>query len=223
MQVVRKAGLPVPKVICYGDHPDTPRAPVSILMTRVSGTELGQVYKTLSDEEKDSITSQLDLYLKTIRKWKSPWGENRICSLIGTPIRSIRVPEHRMGPFESEQELNDYLIEPACPGACRSEMEYKAAMDRAKRMQGLSHRIVFTHGDLQHHNIMVQGGRITGFLDWEAAGWYPEYWEFTTPTRFASEDFWWYHFIAALGGKDYLGELDCDRALNTLTNFSYIW
>ena len=26
MQVTRKAGLPVPNVICFGDHPDTPHA-----------------------------------------------------------------------------------------------------------------------------------------------------------------------------------------------------
>lgn len=32
-----KAGLPVPRVICYSDHPDTLHAPISILMTCVPG------------------------------------------------------------------------------------------------------------------------------------------------------------------------------------------
>jgi aminoglycoside phosphotransferase len=90
-------------------------------------------------------------------------------------------------------------------------------------MEEMSHRIVFTHGDLEHHNIMVKGGRITGFLDWEASGWYPDYWEFTTPLKFGSPDFWRYGFIMELGGESYLAELDCERALMSLTIDSYCW
>jgi hypothetical protein len=63
MQVARLAGFPVPRVIRYGDHPDTPHAPVSILMTRVPGEELGQVYETLSDEDKNSILEELKGYI----------------------------------------------------------------------------------------------------------------------------------------------------------------
>ncbi|KAF2026738.1 hypothetical protein EK21DRAFT_103008 [Setomelanomma holmii] len=59
------------------------------------------------------------------------------------------------------------------------------------------HRIVITHGDLHPRNIMVnlethesppmQGEviqtemkviRVSSIIDWEAAGWYPEFWEF---------------------------------------------
>lgn len=40
------------------------------------------------------------------------------------------------------------------------------------------HSIRFTHGDLRPQNIMVRAGSITGILDWELSGWYPEYWEF---------------------------------------------
>lgn len=38
---------------------------------------------------------------------------------------------------------------------------------------------VFTHGDLTPRNVMVDNaGRIAGILDWENAGWYPDYWEY---------------------------------------------
>ncbi|XTI94786.1 hypothetical protein V2W45_1473897 [Cenococcum geophilum] len=38
---------------------------------------------------------------------------------------------------------------------------------------------VFTHADIAPRNIIVdQTHRITGILDWEAAGWYPNYWEY---------------------------------------------
>lgn len=223
MQVARRAGLPVPRVICYGEHPDTPHAPISILMTRLPGRELGQAYVTLSDRDRESILNELKGYLDTIRKWKNPWGEDRICSLIGTPIRSVRVPNHLLGPFETEEELNDYLIKAAWAGGFSSETEYNEALDRARRMAELPHRILFTHGDLKHHNILVQGGRVTGFIDWESAGWYPSYWEFTTAIKVTPEDFWWYDFVIRLGGGAYLKELDCERALTSLTSSSYYW
>ncbi|EEP76426.1 predicted protein [Uncinocarpus reesii 1704] len=220
-QVARRAGFPVPKVICYGDHPDTPHAPVSILMTRIPGDELGRVYKTLSGTERDSIQLQLKGYLEAIRRWKSPWGENRICSSAGTAIRSVRVPNHLVGPFESEQEFNDYLRSTAWSGGFPSETEYNDALDHARKMDSMPHRIVFTHGDLKHHNILVHNGQITGFLDWESAGWCPEYWDFTTALRFIPKDHWWYNFVIGLGAGPYMAELDCERALTSLTVDSY--
>ncbi|ODH47994.1 hypothetical protein GX48_05926 [Paracoccidioides brasiliensis] len=42
-----------------------------------------------------------------------------------------------------------------------------------------SSHTVFTHADIAPRNIMVDGHyRITGILDWEYAGWYPDYWEY---------------------------------------------
>jgi len=223
MQVARAAGFPVPRVICYGEHPDTPHAPVSILMTRVPGAELGQVYETLSSEDKDSVLKELQGYLSVMRGWPNPWGGNRICSLEGTAIRSVRVPNHLAGPFESEEAFNEYLIRPSWSGGFASEVAYNSALDVAKGIGKMSHRIVLSHGDLKPHNIMVKGGKITGFLDWESAGWYPDYWDFTTAIRFSREGFWWYSFVLGLGGDVYLAELDCERALTNLTSASYYW
>ena len=41
------------------------------------------------------------------------------------------------------------------------------------------HRVVFSHGDLHINNILVHNGRLSGLIDWECAGWYPEYWDYT--------------------------------------------
>lgn len=42
--------------------------------------------------------------------------------------------------------------------------------------------VYFTHGDLTYTNIIVKGApgsyRLSGVIDWEQAGWYPEYWEY---------------------------------------------
>ncbi|KAG4443298.1 hypothetical protein IFR05_001242 [Cadophora sp. M221] len=37
----------------------------------------------------------------------------------------------------------------------------------------------FTHADMSPENILVKNGKITGIIDWEFSGWFPEYWEYT--------------------------------------------
>ncbi|KAI6006555.1 hypothetical protein F5J12DRAFT_905639 [Pisolithus orientalis] len=35
-----------------------------------------------------------------------------------------------------------------------------------------------THGDLLPQNILVEGSTSAGIIDWETAGYYPEFWEY---------------------------------------------
>lgn len=40
--------------------------------------------------------------------------------------------------------------------------------------------LLFTHGDRQRKNIIVnQDDYSVAIIDWEFAGWYPSYWEYT--------------------------------------------
>lgn len=48
------------------------------------------------------------------------------------------------------------------------------------------HQICFTHADLHPRNILVKkeakgprGWRVSGIIDWQMAGYYAEYWEYT--------------------------------------------
>lgn len=41
------------------------------------------------------------------------------------------------------------------------------------------HNIVFTHADLNMRNVLVHNGRLSGIVDWENSGWFPEYWDYT--------------------------------------------
>lgn len=127
-----------------------------------------------------------------------------------------------MGPFENEAELHEYLLSPASTHGFKSTEEYEETLSRARRIQQRPHRVTFTHGDFKAHNILVDDdGHLSGVLDWESAGWYPEYWEFTTAMRFGKNS-WWYQLASWMGGDQYLGDLDTDIALNLLTVDSYI-
>jgi hypothetical protein len=111
-KLARSAGFPVPKIISYGEHPDTPHAPVSILMTRVPGQDLGTrgIYEQLSDDDSETIYNELHYMLGVMRNWSHPYGGERICSVLGTAVRDVRIPNHSAGPCESESEFNDYLF-----------------------------------------------------------------------------------------------------------------
>ncbi|KAJ5908486.1 hypothetical protein N7495_001168 [Penicillium taxi] len=141
----------------------------------------------------------------------------------GTTIRSVRIPNHFAGPIDSEKEFNTYLRSASWAANLASDSAYTEALDLATSIENIPHRVLFTHGDLKSHNILVKGGRITGFIDWESAGWCPEYWDFTTAMRFTPVNSWRYYFVFGLGGDQYLEELKCERALTKLTIDSYSW
>ena len=47
------------------------------------------------------------------------------------------------------------------------------------------------HGDLSSLNILVRGDEIVGIIDWETAGWYPSYWEYSTASQVNPENMFW--------------------------------
>jgi len=51
--------------------------------------------------------------------------------------------------------------------------------------------LVFTHGDLSSLNILASGDDIVGIVDWETAGWYPAYWEYTTAWHVNPQNEFW--------------------------------
>ncbi|KAA8627746.1 aminoglycoside phosphotransferase [Pyrenophora tritici-repentis] len=191
--MARSAGFPVPKVISYGDHPKSPRAPMSILMTRIPGKDMGdrELYESMTDDERESIFAELQCILQVMRKWTYPGGKNQICSVLGTAIRSVRIPNHADGPCQSESEFDEHLFSCISGHSFNSWEKFEETVEIAERLRKMRHPIVFTHGDFKHHNVMIMNGHITAFLDWESAGWYPDYWEFTTLLRFGRKDHWW--------------------------------
>lgn len=223
--LVRSAGFPVPRIISYGEHPDAPHAPVSILMTRIPGRDLGdpEVFEQMNENERETIYTELQRMLQLMRNWSHPWGGERICSVLGSAIRSVRVPNHSVGPCESESEFNEHLFSSVSGHSFKSRDIFEEKLTVAKRLLSMRHPVVFTHGDFKHHNIMVHNGHISGFLDWESAGWYPDFWEFTTPLRFGPIDFWWNTLVLRLGGSKYLDELESERALVPLTVDAWVW
>jgi Ser/Thr protein kinase RdoA (MazF antagonist) len=83
------------------------------------------------------------------------------------------------GPFETEEDMYKNIIERwinrfKMNPLLGSFIEFTRRLYR----ETSGNDIVFTHGDLDPRNILVENGRVSGIVDWEQAGWYPEYWEY---------------------------------------------
>ncbi|KNG83796.1 hypothetical protein ANOM_007393 [Aspergillus nomiae NRRL 13137] len=181
MFVGQNTDLPVPKVFaCYSYGPidrdikdygslfDT-----YIFMSYVEGQTLDKVWDTYEDIPKSRITSQLKEYIHQLRQLRH---ENYIGSADFGPVTDpILETYSNKGPFDSEESFNNAIIEAYQLKAPKRHIKsFLVGMLSQKRYQ-----IVFTHGDLRPQNIMVNHGNISGIVDWEFSGWYPEYWEFS--------------------------------------------
>lgn len=75
-------------------------------------------------------------------------------------------------------EFNDAVAIAAIPSALQSKMTFQ---DPYREFLRNDYPVYFSHADLNLSNIMVSGLKgahyISGIIDWEQAGWYPEYWE----------------------------------------------
>jgi thiamine kinase-like enzyme len=73
-------------------------------------------------------------------------------------------------------------------------------------MHAEDHRIVFTHGDLALHNIIVKDGHVNAIIDWEFSGWYPEHWDYCKTLSFLGSTEDDYQACKAMYEKHYYAE-----------------
>ncbi|GKZ29632.1 hypothetical protein AbraIFM66950_005786 [Aspergillus brasiliensis] len=143
-----------------------------LLMTRVPGQPISQQFNRMTDEQVKQAVEDLKRYVAQLRAIPpNTDSQFRICNSLGGGFLDWRIPDSQREElrFQSEAEFNKYLTDPFGEDTRR----------RAAKSHDIPHAIHFTHGDLNPRNILVENGRISGIVDWENAGWFPEYWEYT--------------------------------------------
>lgn len=167
LDLAAQLNLPVPRV---HDAYRTPAGEACIRMDFVDGQSLEAVWPDMAEEVRLDICGQLREILRAMQSTESKTGIIGSCS--GGIARDCRrMNEYTGGPFADEAGFNTFALElvKTVPTAIRSAFNKQLRTD---------HRIVFAHGDLSQHNILVKGNKIVGLIDWEYAGWYPEYWDY---------------------------------------------
>jgi hypothetical protein len=146
-------------------------------MSRIPGEELGRQQRNgfakLPAELQSTVLSQLAGYFGELRALQPPPG-CIIGNCEGGPlVGELRLNEQwdapPVGPFQTEDQFHAHL---------RNQAALDGAPERIRALHSKQHNLVFTHADVAPRNIMMKDGRVTGIIDWECSGWFPEYWEY---------------------------------------------
>lgn len=159
--------IPVPEVISS----DWDR----ITMEYVEGQTLQQAWPILTPAQRSDILAQLRGYIAQMRAL----GGLYIGRFGGQGVLLPSITTRSGGPFNTTAELHEWLVRPP-PQRIQAETMY---WHEITAHLAADYPVVFTHGDLASRNILVREGRIVSILDWEFAGWYPEYWEYVFALR----------------------------------------
>ncbi|GAB7354340.1 hypothetical protein MBLNU459_g4851t1 [Dothideomycetes sp. NU459] len=182
----QQTNIPVPKI--YASFADPETGVYFIVMQYLEGITLEDASPSLSTQDKFDVISQIRDILLDLRSLKSP---GYLGSVDRRPYEDgvFYSPETSppiSGPFSSEDEFYAAIAR----RFEKSEPETFVRLIRNLSEKMPRHKIVFTHGDLQPKNIMLQktheahGGRKYNvvLIDFEMSGWYPAYWEFCNAT-----------------------------------------
>ncbi|KAJ5715454.1 phosphotransferase enzyme family protein [Penicillium malachiteum] len=167
---------------------------IFLIIYRVPGVQLDSIWSSLEPSEKDDIITNLNEICEKMRKVECP-VPNFYGSLDGGGLHTFLFRnnnDHRnyLGPFFCKSEFVAGLVGNYRALTNRNDLpNYKARFYEKYMFRVLEgHRSVLTHGDLQQKNIMVVENKSSNcegrrsfdvvLVDWESAGWYPDYWEF---------------------------------------------
>lgn len=209
-------GILAPRVRGIYDIMNTEPVHLVVVSERVSGVSLETVWQDMSQAEQTDIKSQLRDQLALMRQCTLPH--------IGRPERKpMRNMFSRLEllcheGWSNEEKFEKWLLERVGYGLGTSVARWRCRRGiKEWHSKKKETRFVLTHGDLSPRNIMIDGGKITGIVDWDNAGFYPEWAEYAFAMVLGHEiESWW---------RPVLEELlePCPEGLLRLTGYAEHW
>lgn len=169
-----------------------------IFQTYKPSTTLAAVWPQLDSGEKASIRDQLNAIMSDLRSIPYP-DSSALGGVAGEGCKDIRMHLRQSEkPIRSLAEFEEFLFSSPHPGG----QVFVELLRQLYPRQPEEMKIVFTHGDLRPDNIAVDMDHrnqwvVTGLLDWEYSGFYPEYCETFKCTNCIApyEEDDWYLFL----------------------------
>ncbi|CAP79139.1 hypothetical protein E8E15_008489 [Penicillium rubens] len=202
--VAQYTSTPVPKV--YRTYYVSGR--LFIEMEYIQGVTLQAIWASLnlSSTKKQAIVKQVATYIDQLRLLEPPQKGVVASAGLGQYL-DYRIGYNPFGPFFNNEEFHSFLR-----GHIPLEDCTQVYSESVTQCHSRQYRTFFAHGDLCPRNIIIRNGDIVAIVDWQFAGWYPEYWEYTK-AHFALFDMpdWYAEFQNAVLRYD--DELVAERAL----------
>lgn len=161
-------------------------------MELVPGATLDKIWDSLNDTEKEKMCRKIWDLIATIRTIPRPTNLESMfcCTVDGSPCVDPLLGDDfndPMPPMHSDNDVRERIFQRYVRHNGLSYADGKDLPD----MRPHSDTSVFTHGDIACRNIMVDDNKeIVALLDWESAGWYPDYWEFAKIMAISKEHDW---------------------------------
>ncbi|KAJ6618692.1 hypothetical protein B0H10DRAFT_2217429 [Mycena sp. CBHHK59/15] len=137
--------LPIPRVLDFVREPNT----------------TGYYLATIRLEGQYAVIKDLQnavAQLQSIPSLSSP----SVCSFSGAAFLSFRISESFIGPFPDVHYFHQHLF-----SILHAKSDIPALRVLAQKSHNKTHRLCFTHGDLNPTNILILNGRVSGIVDWE--------------------------------------------------------
>lgn len=143
-----------------------------LIMTGMPGQRVDEVIHRMSYPERHQLADDLAAAMDACRNIPNA-SAFLIASASGGRLQDPRASSNGCGPYHTEAEFNEQIAR-----GCREDLAQAFPNAHAQE-----HPVVFTHADLFPSNILVDAGRLSGIVDWQFAGFYPAYWEYTKAMR----------------------------------------
>ncbi|KAI0076573.1 hypothetical protein K474DRAFT_1218425 [Panus rudis PR-1116 ss-1] len=164
--------IPVPQV---RDVVRDDKGQLIVIMTHLPGAPCR--FNKLSSAEAELFEQDLRGWLYQLRSLVPP--TQVVGSYTGTSCLILRLSmDNHNGPWDNIASFHQFMVTRCGEDEGHPEyVEYRRLV--RERMFSKPYKLCFTHGDLLPHNFLMKDGRLTGMVDFECSGWFPEYWEVT--------------------------------------------
>lgn len=166
-------------------------------MTYIPTKTLQSAWPNLTTENKLSIQNSVQSIFSTLRSLKMPLGHN-MGGVGGEGVRDFHMVEHKTQHLNTISAFEDWQF-----SVNKLPPNYAFTTFLRNFLPPSNNECVFTHGDIRPANIMVKQNAaddsytISGVVDWEISGFYPEYMESMQVLhlfdRHDKSD--WYHYL----------------------------
>ena len=173
MTVQEQVQISMPEVYdCWKSQQRTDRQAnesVYIVMQYVPGKILAQTIEELDEDQKRDLTDQLLHLLDTL---------HTIRHTVPGPVGGGRAMAPRLftsngaGPFQSNADLIDWF------NGCLQQCQFFGRAIKQQRFDEDIKDLVMCHMDVHIHNLMVDDSAKLWLIDWDCAGFYPEFFEY---------------------------------------------